>query len=261
MSTIDWPDHLVATVFLQGCPWNCFYCHNQALIPTRIPGAVPWEEVRALLARRRGLLDAVVFTGGEALRQDTLADAAAEVKAAGFRVGLHTAGAYPRRLTDLLEAGLVDWVGLDLKALPEHYEAIIGPAGRVGGAKAWECLDVLVTHEAADHRPSETSRGPAHPSTTNPDIATESRASSVHTAFSFEVRTTIVPGDVTATDAYAVAQRAHAAGARTFALQQVRAQGSASGFPATAPGWDGECERLAARIEALGWEQFTYRPA
>ena len=60
MSTVDWPDHLTATVFLQGCPWNCFYCHNQALIPTRTPGAVAWDEVRALLGRRRGLLDGVV---------------------------------------------------------------------------------------------------------------------------------------------------------------------------------------------------------
>ena len=25
MSTVDWPDHLSATVFTQGCPWNCFY--------------------------------------------------------------------------------------------------------------------------------------------------------------------------------------------------------------------------------------------
>ena len=28
-----------------------------------------------------------------------------------------------------------------------------------------------------------------------------------------------------------------------------------------APGWDAECERMAAQIEALGWERFTYRPA
>ena len=79
MSTVDWPDHLTATVFLQGCPWNCFYCHNRDLIPTRTPGQVAWEEVRALLRRRRGLLDGVVLTGGEALRQDALADAAREV--------------------------------------------------------------------------------------------------------------------------------------------------------------------------------------
>ena len=140
MSTVDWPDHLTATVFLQGCPWNCFYCHNQALIPTRTPGAVAWDEVRALLGRRRGLLDGVVFTGGEALRQDALADAVAEVVEAGFRVGLHTAGAYPRRLHDLVASGLVDWVGLDIKALPEHYQDVVGrPAAQRHGRACGCC--------------------------------------------------------------------------------------------------------------------------
>ena len=52
MSTVDWPDRLTATVFMQGCPWNCFYCHNRDLIPARTPGQVAWEEVRALLRRR-----------------------------------------------------------------------------------------------------------------------------------------------------------------------------------------------------------------
>ena len=32
-------------------------------------------------------------------------------------------------------------------------------------------------------------------------------------------------------------------------------------FAVTAAGWDAACERLAGRIEALGWERFTYRPA
>ena len=228
MSTVDWPDHLTATVFLQGCPWNCFYCHNQALIPTRTPGAVAWDEVRALLGRRRGLLDGVVFTGGEALRQDALADAAREVVEAGFRVGLHTAGAYPRRLHDLLDSGLISWVGLDVKALPEHYEAVVGRPS--GGAKAWESLEVLI--EAADYG--------------GPD---------------FEVRTTVVPGDVTADDAVEVARRVHAAGARVYALQEARSEGTSGEFDVVAPGWDGMCERMAGRIEALGWDRFTYRPA
>ena len=135
MSTVDWPDHLTATVFLQGCPWNCFYCHNQALIPARTPGQVAWEEVRALLRRRRGLLDGVALTGGEALRQDALADAAREVIDMGFQVGLHTAGPYPRRLRDMIGAGLVDWVGLDIKALPEHYGQVVGREG--AAARAW----------------------------------------------------------------------------------------------------------------------------
>ncbi|MDO4243601.1 MAG: anaerobic ribonucleoside-triphosphate reductase activating protein [Actinomyces sp.] len=227
LSTVDWPDRLAASVFCQGCPWSCFYCHNRALIPTRVPGLVDWWEVRDLLARRRGLLDGVVFTGGEALRQDALADAAAEVKEMGFDVGLHTAGCYPGRLGDMVRRGLVDWVGLDLKALPEHYEAVVGAPG---GAKAWQALGVLVDAQARG--------GPA-----------------------FEVRTTVVPGDVTAADALAVARRAQAAGARAFALQQARAEGTSRAFPVTAPGWDAECARLAEAIEALGWEAFTYRAA
>ncbi|RRD28919.1 anaerobic ribonucleoside-triphosphate reductase activating protein [Actinomyces bowdenii] len=228
LSTVDWPGRLSATVFTQGCPWNCHYCHNQDLIPIRVPSKVSWREVRDLLSRRRGLLDAVVFTGGEALRQHACAAAAAEARALGFEVGLHTAGAYPRRLTDLVAAGLVDWVGLDVKALPEHYPQVVGRPRT--GRKAWDCLEMLV--EAAG-------RG-------GPD---------------FEVRTTVAPGDVTAEDAYEVARRVHAAGARTYALQQARSEGARADFIAVAPGWDAACERLAARIEALGWDAFTYRPA
>lgn len=228
MSTVDWPDHLVATVFTQGCPWNCFYCHNQALIPTRTPGQVAWEEVRGLMRRRRGLLDGVVLTGGEALRQDALADAAREVIDMGFRVGLHTAGPYPRRLRDMIEAGLVGWVGLDVKALPEHYGQVVGRPN--AAMRSWESLEALI--EAAG-------RG-------GPD---------------FEVRTTVVPGDVTAEDAVKVARRVHRAGARVYALQQARSEGTTGEFDVVAPGWDEACERMAERIESLGWERFTYRPA
>ncbi|WP_223912851.1 anaerobic ribonucleoside-triphosphate reductase activating protein [Actinomyces capricornis] len=228
LSTVDWPGRLSATVFTQGCPWNCHYCHNQDLIPVRVPGKVSWREVRDLLSRRRGLLDAVVFTGGEALRQHACAAAAAEARGLGFEVGLHTAGVYPRRLAEMVAAGLVDWVGLDIKALPEHYRQVVGRPN--SGGKAWECLELLVG--AAD-------RG-------GPD---------------FEVRTTVAPGDVTAEDAYEVARRVHAAGARSYALQQARSEGARADFIAVAPGWDAACERLAARIEALGWEDFTYRPA
>lgn len=224
MSTVDWPDRLVATVFLQGCPWNCFYCHNQALIPARTPGAVAWQEVRDLLARRHGLLDGVVLTGGEALRQDALADAAAEVKELGFAVGLHSAGAYPGRLRDMVSAGLVDWVGLDVKALPEHLDAVVGRAN--AARRAWESLEVMVA-----------------------------------SGCDFEVRTTVVPGDVTADDAVEVARRVHDAGARVYALQQARSEGTTGDFAVTEAGWDSRCERMAEEIDAMGWDRFTYRPA
>ena len=116
MSTVDWPGKFAASLFLQGCPWACPYCHNSAIIDPRIPGVVAWSALEDLLARRRGLLDGVVFSGGEATRQIALGAAMARVCELGFGVGLHTAGPYPRRLEELLDAGLVDWVGIDVKA-------------------------------------------------------------------------------------------------------------------------------------------------
>ncbi|MDM7854459.1 anaerobic ribonucleoside-triphosphate reductase activating protein [Cellulomonas alba] len=128
MSTCDWPGRLVATVFLQGCPWRCTYCHNQAILDPRTPGVLPWSDVTALLARRHGLLDGVVFSGGEPTRQAALADACRAVRDAGFLVGLHTSGAYPNRLAAVLP--YVDWVGFDVKAPARLYREIT----RVGGA-------------------------------------------------------------------------------------------------------------------------------
>ncbi|MDM8085592.1 anaerobic ribonucleoside-triphosphate reductase activating protein [Cellulomonas cellasea] len=124
LSTCDWPDQLVATLFLQGCPWECTYCHNPGLIDPRTPGEIPWSRVRGLLRRRHGLLDGVVLSGGEPTRQQGLPAAAREIREAGYGVGLHTSGAYPRRLEEMLP--LVDWIGFDVKAPAALYRAITG---------------------------------------------------------------------------------------------------------------------------------------
>lgn len=128
----DWPGRLSAVVFLQGCPWLCTYCHNVSIIDPRAPGQVTWAAVREMLGARRGLLDAVVFSGGEPTRQPGLADAMRQARTMGFAVGLHTAGAYPRRLSELLP--LVDWVGLDIKAPVGKYSAITGVANSASPA-------------------------------------------------------------------------------------------------------------------------------
>jgi len=54
------------------------------------------------------------------------------VRDLGFGVGLHTGGAYPRRLAAVLP--LVDWVGLDIKAPADLYAAITGVASSAGMA-------------------------------------------------------------------------------------------------------------------------------
>ena len=113
-TTIDYPGCLAAVLFCQGCPWRCRYCHNRHLLPQKGGSALPWQDVLALLERRQGLLDALVFSGGEATLQAALPEAMRRVRAMGFKVGLHTAGPYPERLRECLP--LLDWVGMDLKA-------------------------------------------------------------------------------------------------------------------------------------------------
>ena len=112
-------------VYCQGCPWRCRYCHNPHLLPARAAGGIAWSEVLAFLRRRRGLLDAVVFSGGEPTAQPGLAQAMREAKDLGYRIGLHSAGIYPRRFAEVLP--LVDWVGFDAKApFDAAYERITG---------------------------------------------------------------------------------------------------------------------------------------
>ncbi|WP_313136107.1 anaerobic ribonucleoside-triphosphate reductase activating protein [Paracoccus jeotgali] len=140
LSTCDWPGQLVATVFTQGCPWDCHYCHNPDLIPPDRPTEVTWAEVLEFLATRRGLLDGVVFSGGEPTLQPGLPAAMQQVRDLGFGVGLHTGGPYPRRLAAVLP--LTDWVGFDVKAPFDDYARITCVDG--SGAKARESLALML---------------------------------------------------------------------------------------------------------------------
>lgn len=144
LSSCDWPGELVATVFAQGCPFDCPYCHNPHLLAAG-EGAVAWADVMALLQARRGLLDGVVFSGGEPTAQAVLPDAIAEVRELGFRVGLHTAGPLPERLSAVLP--LVDWVGFDVKAPFGEYERVTRVPG--SGERALASLRALVASGVA----------------------------------------------------------------------------------------------------------------
>lgn len=123
-TTIDYPDHLAAVVFCQGCPWQCGYCHNRHLLDAADGGAVSWQAVLEFLGRRQGLLDAVIFSGGEPTLQEGIETAVRMVRDKGFLVGMHTAGPYPDRLCALLP--YLDWVGMDIKAPFDEYERITG---------------------------------------------------------------------------------------------------------------------------------------
>nr|WP_205346566.1 anaerobic ribonucleoside-triphosphate reductase activating protein [Stutzerimonas stutzeri] len=140
LTTLDFPDHLACVLFCQGCGWRCRYCHNPQLIPACGKEERPWSEILAFLEQRVGLLEAVVFSGGEPTLQTALPEAIAQVRALGYKVGLHSAGIKPKLFAGILP--LVDWVGFDVKALPEQSTVITGVDG--SGKANWRSLEHLL---------------------------------------------------------------------------------------------------------------------
>lgn len=130
LSMVDYPGKLAATVFTGGCNLRCPFCHN-ALLVTRLNETpeLPEAEVLAFLERRRGLLDGVVLSGGEPLLQPDAADFLRKVRDMGFAVKLDTNGCFPDRLAAILEAGLADYVAMDIKNSREKYPQTVGIPG------------------------------------------------------------------------------------------------------------------------------------
>ncbi len=127
LSMVDYPGKIAATVFTGGCNLRCPFCHN-ALLVTRLMGSprLEPEEVLAFLGKRRGLLDAVVLSGGEPLLQPGVPAFLQAVKELGFLVKVDTNGCYPQALADLLQRGLADYVAMDIKNRPEKYAETVG---------------------------------------------------------------------------------------------------------------------------------------
>lgn len=123
-TAVDYPNHLAAVIFCQGCCWRCSYCHNPTLQSFCQASSFTWEKILTFLDARKNILDAVVFSGGEPLLQPGILDAISCIKQRGFKVGLHTGGSQIPRLKQALT--LIDWIGMDIKAPSLKYDQITG---------------------------------------------------------------------------------------------------------------------------------------
>ena len=126
MTLLDYPGKVACTIFLQGCNFRCPFCHNSALLGKESPEEIPLETLLAFLKKRVGLLDAVCITGGEPTLQKDLPGLIAKIKELGYLVKLDTNGSKPEVLKSLVEAGLVDYVAMDIKNCPARYGETAG---------------------------------------------------------------------------------------------------------------------------------------
>lgn len=135
-STVDFPGQLAAVVFTAGCNLDCFYCHNRPLLTGSAP-RIDEQTVLGFLRKRQGLLDGVVFSGGEPTLQQDLPDFIRLVRQLGYKVKLDSNGTRPSVLRHLLADQLLDYVAVDYKAPWRRYPEICDcPAGDVEAVQA-----------------------------------------------------------------------------------------------------------------------------
>jgi len=126
-SMIDYPGKVSCTVFLPGCNFRCPFCQNPSLI-TEVDDlpTIPEGEFFGFLGSRKKWLDGVCVTGGEPLLSKGLPGFLSKIKDYGFLVKLDTNGSLPQKLKELIDAKLVDFIAMDIKAGPERYSEASG---------------------------------------------------------------------------------------------------------------------------------------
>ena len=138
MTLLDFPGQVACTVFLGGCEFRCPFCHNADLLDMSAPGIMNDDELLEFLKKRKGLLDGVAFTGGEPLLRKDLPELLVRVRDIGYKIKVDTNGDHPDLLKEIVQAGLADYIAMDVKNSPARYAETIG----------WETFDTAPVDES-----------------------------------------------------------------------------------------------------------------
>ena len=125
LSLLDYEDKVSVVLFSHACNFRCPFCHNGESV-LNSNNEIPFEEILAYLKTRIGLVDAVVFSGGEPTLEPDLEVKIKAVKSLGFLIKLDTNGTNPELLEKLLDDGVVDYVAMDIKNSPSLYAQTSG---------------------------------------------------------------------------------------------------------------------------------------
>lgn len=119
LTMLDYPSKMAAILFYSYCNFHCPYCYNTGVVNGTIDSINP-SFVENFLEKRRGVLDAVVFSGGECtIWGDRLLEDMRHTKEKGYLIKVDTNGSNPELVSKMLNEGLVDFVAIDFKCLSE----------------------------------------------------------------------------------------------------------------------------------------------
>jgi len=121
LTLLDYPGHTACTVFTKGCNFRCSYCHNQELAWGNPEHLMSQGRFFQWLETRKGILDGVAITGGEPTLQSDLVRFMERIHDMGFKAKLDTNGSFPMHIHAILNAGVVDYIAMDVKSNPMNY--------------------------------------------------------------------------------------------------------------------------------------------
>ncbi|WP_432670451.1 anaerobic ribonucleoside-triphosphate reductase activating protein [Flavobacterium sp. SM2513] len=119
---LDYPEKTACILWFSGCNMKCGYCYNPEIVFGK--GQLSFSELFSFLQKRTGLIDAVVFSGGECLLHKDIIEVVRRVKQMGFLVKIDTNGSKPLVLEKLLNEQLIDYVAMDFKGTKEKFQHI-----------------------------------------------------------------------------------------------------------------------------------------
>jgi len=125
LSLLDYEDKVSVVLFSQACNFRCPFCHNGESV-LNAQSEIDFAEILAFLKTRKGLVDAVVFSGGEPTLESDLEVKIKQVKELGYLIKLDTNGTNPEMVEHLLDEGLIDYVAMDIKNSPSLYAQTSG---------------------------------------------------------------------------------------------------------------------------------------
>jgi pyruvate formate lyase activating enzyme len=103
---------------------------------------ISFAHILGRLQKFRKWVERVVVTGGEPTMQAHLPEALSIIKEQGFLIKLDTNGSRPAVIRSLVEAGLVDYVAMDVKGPLDSYDRWCGT--KVNSDHIRESIDLLL---------------------------------------------------------------------------------------------------------------------
>lgn len=141
VSMVDYPNKIATTIFAGGCNFRCPFCHNSGIVEKKYDNILE-EDVLQYLESRKGLIDAVVVSGGEPTLQPDLDKFISKLKEMNFLVKLDSNGTNPFVLKKLLDSKLLDYVAIDIKTNFDDYSGITG-VSQPNTANVKETVEIL----------------------------------------------------------------------------------------------------------------------